>query len=320
MSVAPKQKALKLAPNISEDFDPSHIYQLFMLVGFSGETPIVEHELYGFLKPYFSMASDALGIPIGNTPEAQDLYSHLFVMMKSYVLVFGKKSASVPSADKLAQQTRDFIDLKKKDPQVVPEWKVEKGKPYLFHWEAEVIQVLCETAKRPPTIDERIRHIKTAASSLLRGKKYAGNGTRIIFSVEHPDVPHTLTSILTMLKEFNEGGIDVQIAKGAFRYTEGRYKEKVIQEISMVCHYQNQVQKILILDWIVPYGQESYLHIDSDSNVASINLKTGEPYPLGRWQEIPQAKPEWLNSGEGYSIVGGIFYGTQEITEKKKAA
>lgn len=320
MSVAPKLKTIKLIPKISEEIDPAYVYRLFKAVGVSGETPNIEGDLYRFLKPYFSTASEALGIPIANTPETQDLYFHFFVFIKSYILIFGKKNETVPSYDNLVKQTQDFIDLKKKDSTEVPEWKVKSGKRYLFHWEAEVIHFLYETVKRPPTIDDRIRHIKTAASLLLCGNNYKGNGARIIFSVEHPDVPHTLTSILTMLREFKENGIEVQIAKGAFRYTEGRYKDKVIQEISMVCHYQNQKQKDLILAWIEPYGQESYLHIDLENNVASINLRTSASWPLGTWQEIPRVKPEWLKNGEGYSIIGSIFFGTQEIIERKKAS
>jgi hypothetical protein len=242
------------------------------------------------------------------------------VQNKLHWAIFGQKGASVPSADKLAEQTQSFIDLKKKDPKVVPEWKVEAKKPYLFLWEKEVIHFLADLNRRPPTIDERIRHIKTAASSLLRGNKYRGSGTRVIFSVEHPDRPHNLTSILTMLRELNEQSIDVQIAKGAFRYEEGRYKGKVIQEISMVCHYQSQDQKDLILAWIEPYQQQSYLHIHADCTVDYVVLKPSVTTPIGTWQEIPKAEPRWLQLGQGYSIVGGAYYGTQEITEKKRAA
>lgn len=284
------------------------------------ETTNDDLRLHNFMKIIFHPVIEGLKLTPENSIHFNTYTACFHLFIQHYILTHGKNSRA-PAMEKINAQVRKFIEVKKENPKLFPYWDLQTKKPKLVLLTPDEIQHRAfDGAGAVPPIEDRLDRLIREAAPFVGRIKGSDLGQRIIFSCEHPDIPHAVQTILPRLEEMCLKGIQVEICRGAFRYNEGTYEGQVIHEISLICHFDTQEQRDYLISVASYCKQESYLYIDKMNKTDNINIKSGDPWSLGTWQEIPPAQPEWLERNQGYSILYGIYYGTQKIVEKKQAA
>lgn len=281
------------------------LYLDFLAHETKGVASQIERNVARFMKPLFKDVASKLKISVGNTSETITLYSDLYLFIRTYILVHGRRKRKAPSVNEVSGQVKEFLFWKELEPEAVHYWSGETQEPFVMPEDRnEFYQRVGLNAQNYP-VEERIKEIEYSLKSMLGVTNGRKTEQRIIFSVEHPDVLHADIAVTPIVAEMKKAGIDVEVIRGAYRYDSGKYKGKVIEEISLLCHFQAESQKKLILNWLEPFGQESYLFIDTEGLTVNIRVSNGERTEYGYWTKVQSIPKESLQEGQGFSILNG---------------
>ncbi|MBL7672227.1 MAG: hypothetical protein JNM39_17240 [Bdellovibrionaceae bacterium] len=298
------------------------LYLDFLAHETKGVASQIERNVARFMRPLFEQAANKLNIVIGNTRETFRLYSEIYLFISTFVKTHGHKSKKAPPLDEIKNQVKEFLFWRDLEPKLIHYWSLEfADKPFLMPDDRQEFYQRYGLNRQNYSIKDRLREVEYSAKGLLGVDATCTVGKRIIFSVEHPDVFHADLAIIPIISEMKEKGIDVELVRGAYKYESGKYKGKVIEEISLLCHFSTEEQKTLILDWLEPFGQESYLYLAEDGLTTSIKISNGERTEYGYWTKVQSIPKESLQEGQGFSILNGeCFQAIQKSASNLRAA
>ena len=298
------------------------LYLDFLAHETKGVSSQIERNVARFMRPLFEQAAGQLNIEIGNTKETFRLYSEIYLFISTFIKTHGRKSKKAPPLDEIKNQVKEFLFWKDLEPKLIHYWSLEfADKPFVMPDDRQQFYQRYGLNKQNYSIEDRLREIEYGAKDLLGVDAAYPVGKRIIFSVEHPDVFHAGLAIIPIISEMKEKGIAVELVRGAYKYESGKYKGQIIEEISLLCHFGAEDQKALILDWLEPFGQESYLYLAEDGLTTSIKISNGERTEYGYWTKIQSIPKESLKEGQGFSVLKGeCFQAIPKSTSSLQAA
>ncbi len=104
--------------------------------------------------------------------------------------------------------------------------------------------------------------------------------------------------------------MSVEVVIGFFRHplNDSKRPGELIEEVSLLCHFNTNEQKDFLLGLALYLKQYSYIEIDKDGQANHIPLEGDVIEDLGQWQEIPPMLGEDLKPGEGFTIFDGKYY------------
>lgn len=293
------------------------LYWDFMAHEVTGVGSQIELNVANFIKPLFKQVAEQLNVVIGNNSETVELYSEFLFFVSTFIKTKGRDRKKAPRIKEIEGQVREFLFWRELMPDSVIYWS---GDAVASEDKAEFYKEYGLNSKNY-SIETRLKEIEYAGKQLLGVNDASCDRSRIIFSVEHPDVFHTTIGVIPIVKELKQAKIDVELLRGAYRYDSGSYKGKIIEEISLLCHVENDEQKKLVLDWLEPFGQESYLLIDSSGLTTNIRISNGDRTEYGYWTKIDPIHLQSLKEGQGFSVLNGKYYqAIPKDVEDRKAA
>ena len=274
-------------------------------------TAVAKLNISDWIRPYKKFVFAQLGLGfMARTNEHHRITVEFNDFLIKYV-AYRSEKLRPPNMDKLQQKIGEFIKMKMDAPDLVPVMLKDgslTAKPsdkFHAHFNAEA----------DLRLEEHIQEIKSLGSSLL-GKKSSSRDLMII-SIEHPETKRgDVTVVVPLIHKMVAQGIEVEVCIGAFRYAEGNYAGKAIEEVSFACYIESIKQRQFVEDLANFFHQEYYLLIGANKKATFVNLKSGKRELIGIWQETAKKSSSNLAPNQGHTIIDGVYFEATSVDTK----